>query len=683
MSSKDELMGQATRCVRRFAPEGRQKIRRFENGYITACKISDANPNELIASWSGDHIYSFDIARTPDVSELRDQRNSSVTKARGKGKTRSSGDRKRKRTKTSSSQQEHSRKSSRRRHDDGTDRDVADMALRVRYENGQTEDIAMRDIAPPIINSELEGAREVSLTESQKRSSRIAKSLVWIRKMIFSLDASRNHINNSLEPSSHHASFTAALGSAASILPEMDEISRSWKYPVNPLQEHVVLQSTLRANRDSSRRFVQAAGVLSRLLGGRLQTAGGQSGLLLDHFQTVSPASHEGPPQSAWEIFRYDFLRAIILWLEGGRAGLVQGFKRPPTQRRDNPRYPVRDDANEDAIDEIIIPYLLQHARHTDASISNVDTSRFERDETRQLFSSESSAVIAFASAVRMPLEDLSRAILPPPHTASSNELPPVQDRKTATKYWAFKVGRGLLMNAAEGVNFQFVDTAFGGLGQGTIEEDRVHENIDSESEEDRIREITVHQDFRSSQRHSSVPHSRKNSTERSDDICNEQGASPDIVPESAGIDTEHAPMDDVDFMERHVEGYEEGEENAEVESEDEDDVDVDDEDDDEDDAGVDENPFIFQSASERGRLKASVESDVRCDTHTRQYRGHCNVKTVKDVNFYGLHDDYVVSGSDGGHLFIWDRRTSELLNILEGDGEVVNVIQGKLISGS
>ncbi len=38
----------------------------------------------------------------------------------------------------------------------------------------------------------------------------------------------------------------------------------------------------------------------------------------------------------------------------------------------------------------------------------------------------------------------------------------------------------------------------------------------------------------------------------------------------------------------------------------------------------------------------------------------------------------YVVSGSDGGHLFIWDKKTSELINILEGDNEVVNVIQGR-----
>lgn len=43
----------------------------------------------------------------------------------------------------------------------------------------------------------------------------------------------------------------------------------------------------------------------------------------------------------------------------------------------------------------------------------------------------------------------------------------------------------------------------------------------------------------------------------------------------------------------------------------------------------------------------------------------------------------YVVSGSDGGHVFIWDKKTSQLVNILEGDNEVVNVIQGEAFFGT
>ncbi|KAL7754094.1 hypothetical protein RI367_000074 [Sorochytrium milnesiophthora] len=58
-------------------------------------------------------------------------------------------------------------------------------------------------------------------------------------------------------------------------------------------------------------------------------------------------------------------------------------------------------------------------------------------------------------------------------------------------------------------------------------------------------------------------------------------------------------------------------------------------------------------------------------------YRGHANVKTVKDVNFYGPTSSYVVSGSDCGHLFIWNKNTCEVVNVLKGDEMVVNAIAG------
>lgn len=51
-SEEQELLGQATQCVRKFAPKGQQKMKRSENGHITALKISDARPDEMIVSWS-------------------------------------------------------------------------------------------------------------------------------------------------------------------------------------------------------------------------------------------------------------------------------------------------------------------------------------------------------------------------------------------------------------------------------------------------------------------------------------------------------------------------------------------------------------------------------------------------------------------------------------------------------
>lgn len=46
-------------------------------------------------------------------------------------------------------------------------------------------------------------------------------------------------------------------------------------------------------------------------------------------------------------------------------------------------------------------------------------------------------------------------------------------------------------------------------------------------------------------------------------------------------------------------------------------------------------------------------------------------------VNFLGPRDEFVVSGSDDGNVFIWDKLTGKLCDILQGDNHVVNVIEG------
>lgn len=58
------------------------------------------------------------------------------------------------------------------------------------------------------------------------------------------------------------------------------------------------------------------------------------------------------------------------------------------------------------------------------------------------------------------------------------------------------------------------------------------------------------------------------------------------------------------------------------------------------------------------------------------KYVGACNVETVKDVNFVGPYDELVASGSDDGNVFLWNKHTGQLHDILEGDSSVVNVIE-------
>ncbi|OCH94104.1 WD40 repeat-like protein [Obba rivulosa] len=77
-----------------------------------------------------------------------------------------------------------------------------------------------------------------------------------------------------------------------------------------------------------------------------------------------------------------------------------------------------------------------------------------------------------------------------------------------------------------------------------------------------------------------------------------------------------------------------------------------------------------------------AARGDVSCSSvpivyPRSRFAGAANVETVKDVNFLGPHDEFVVSGSDDGNWFMWKKSTGQLYDILEGDGSIVNVIEG------
>lgn len=78
-----------------------------------------------------------------------------------------------------------------------------------------------------------------------------------------------------------------------------------------------------------------------------------------------------------------------------------------------------------------------------------------------------------------------------------------------------------------------------------------------------------------------------------------------------------------------------------------------------------DENIYLFDSYS-------SSEAE-----YIKTYKGHRNNATVKGVNFYGPQSEYIVSGSDCGHIFLWDKETEEVVQFLEGDSTgVVNCLE-------
>lgn len=98
----------------------------------------------------------------------------------------------------------------------------------------------------------------------------------------------------------------------------------------------------------------------------------------------------------------------------------------------------------------------------------------------------------------------------------------------------------------------------------------------------------------------------------------------------------------------------------------------------------------------EAAEMESNYHPGVPTILPRRRYGGARNVETVKDgksfvlvlgssrslindepVNFIGPNDELVVSGSDDGNFFVWNKFTADLSGIYEGDGSVVNVIEG------
>lgn len=41
---------------------------------------------------------------------------------------------------------------------------------------------------------------------------------------------------------------------------------------------------------------------------------------------------------------------------------------------------------------------------------------------------------------------------------------------------------------------------------------------------------------------------------------------------------------------------------------------------------------------------------------------------TVKGVNFFGAQSEYIVSGSDCGYIFFWDKESEHIVKYMYGD---------------
>ena len=664
----EDVMNQATRCVRRFAPKGQKKMRDGDNGHITSCKISDANPNEMIVSWSGDYIYSFDLAQSPDARDLTEGTEKERTLDVRKDKLRESKERKRKRrAEQSSISLEAAQRATpvpRRSEGPGSSAHLPSQSLQVRDQGSETPDMVESSFSTS--SSEDVPSTRLRGSGTIRWAKWVAKRLIRIRKEIFSLPEEIRPSGDTPQNPEPIAHFEAVSKLAIECYEKMNIIKRDWRYPVDPSLVDIEIQRRLRNQRDAAIRFTQAVILIARACAGFPQkdSDDGSVGQLL---RSMSNLTVHGPDDDVHDFFALDFIRAIVLWLRGGSKALLAGFKKTDFPGRSSVRYPIPADADEEGIREHLFPYLTGLA-DAEKPIVNVDVSRFERDETRNLFAMEKGAVSMFFQAVEEFRRDkeLSGNATSPAQVsdATFNELTP-------TQYWALQVGRGVLLNGGAGITQSFVERCFGGFGHDlpiSSESSQDGPTSDSESNEPRSDGVLC------------VYDNGEMTFERSGNIVPiNRVESNSVTPNARDTFTpsRSATIEDDDAEDEYV-AEDEDESLPELEDP-EDYADTEYERagtaDDDSDAELD-----FADLS-RTAKRARVELGVPCYGATRSYKGHCNVRTVKDVNFFGLQDEYVVSGSDSGHVFIWDRKTSELVNILEGDGEVVNVVQGMKIA--
>ncbi|XP_052898940.1 DDB1- and CUL4-associated factor 8-like [Anopheles moucheti] len=61
----------------------------------------------------------------------------------------------------------------------------------------------------------------------------------------------------------------------------------------------------------------------------------------------------------------------------------------------------------------------------------------------------------------------------------------------------------------------------------------------------------------------------------------------------------------------------------------------------------------------------------------TIKFRGHSNLRTIKGVNFFGPHSEFVASGSDCGSIYLWEKSSQTIVNWLRcSSSEVVNCLE-------
>ncbi|XP_052177374.1 uncharacterized protein LOC127791499 [Diospyros lotus] len=90
-----------------------------------------------------------------------------------------------------------------------------------------------------------------------------------------------------------------------------------------------------------------------------------------------------------------------------------------------------------------------------------------------------------------------------------------------------------------------------------------------------------------------------------------------------------------------------------------------------------DELIYLFQKNMGMGPSPLSgPQTDSQKLDEPQAYSGHRNSQTVKGVSFFGPNGEYVMSGSDCGHIFIWKKKGGKLVRLMVGERQIVNQLE-------
>lgn len=641
LDSSLQQLSEATQCVAKFAPHGQPKMNKTDSKTITACKLGNAKPNELIVSWTGDHIYSFNILKPQSEAHIKTYK----TKATSKSNDNASSLRKRKRIPADDSPSAGPNFRERATDLEENDPSRPEISISLQLSNGESIEL-------PINSRNIDLPEPGETIDSDDPGAPHAQRIRALKNYM-----SRTHFGHGEED--HRDEMRNILTASKEAFEHIDEQIAHQIYPVTNAGGIIEYEKKLRSDRAKVWRFTQSSGVLARVLLGSGQIPQLVPVEIFQQFDIIKPAPCESSmPLDRHEQFGYDFAKAILLWLESGPGTVLKEFSSESRYANagTRSRFPVSRDADIKAIDIQLIPYLENLA--TDLSIDYSGHGGGTNDDPRQtdtVFASEKAAVRAFAVAIKQQFEDLqspepnapakSRTnfqwkngqLMRSDQTSQGDAAMPsrdqlLTDRKAAVKFWGHRVCMAVLNRAAIDVNFPFVATAFGNAHLG------------------------IQQTPTPTTRTPSAQPSRSNPV---DGPASYHAAAMADLLETSSDDADYVmdTEDEADAIRQLV---------TEVHSD-----------------SVDEHDENDEDSSDDGyagpsKPRFSAGKNVPCYSHTKSYQGHCNVETTKDVNFYGLSDEYVVSGSDCGNFFIWERETGRLVNILNGDCEVVNVIQRK-----